>query len=151
MVGTAIAAQVRWDRCWVRTLGEATRNSAGNAMTRTETVTSDDDQEVISMTNPADCPSSREAWLPSAEQPEPKRLGDFLKLLGQSIQSDSTLGKIHLCSVVQVTPCTSEIDFDGTMKIVGSAMYFSRRMWQESHIGGPCMESNVGGLFSSKM
>lgn len=89
-----------------------------------------------SMTNPAECSNPEVAWLPSNEQPEPKCLGDFLKLLGQKILSDSGTGVIHLCSVVQVEPLPASPDFLQTMATVESAMNFSTRIWGESHRGG---------------
>ena len=89
-----------------------------------------------SMTEPADRCSSQDAWLPSTRQPEPKRLGDFLKLLGQKIQSASPLGNIHLCSIVQVDARTAALDYDSTVAVVENAMKFSSRAWRESHIGG---------------
>jgi hypothetical protein len=88
-----------------------------------------------SMTNPEDCSSPQEAWLPSHNQPEPRTLGDFLKLLGHKIQSESTMGQIHLCSIVQVEVCPSATDFNHTMTIIEDAMKFSLRIWQESHLG----------------
>ncbi|KAH7061737.1 hypothetical protein BKA63DRAFT_528087 [Paraphoma chrysanthemicola] len=88
-----------------------------------------------SMTSPKDCSSAEEAWLPSNNQPEPKTLGDFLKLLGHKIRSESKIGQIHLCSVVRVELCPAAPDFDRTMAIVEDAMKFSSRIWQESHLG----------------
>lgn len=89
-----------------------------------------------SMTSPLDWSTSQEAWLPSTEQPEPKMLGGFLKLLGQSVQSKSSLGNIHLCSIVQVTTFSSVLDCSRTLEVVDAAMRFSMGVWRESHVGG---------------
>jgi hypothetical protein len=89
-----------------------------------------------SMTNPTECGTPEAAWLPSNEQPEPKYLGDFLKLLGQKIVSGSSTGVIHLCSIVVVGSLPTSLNFSHTMAAVESAMNFSPRVWGESHRGG---------------
>src|SRR6202022_2934683 len=51
-----------------------------------------------SMTDPR--ASTENAWLPSVEQPEPRCLGDFLKLLGQRLPR--TPDNIHFTTTVNI-------------------------------------------------
>jgi len=57
-----------------------------------------------SMTDPSDCRTSEEAWLPSLHQPESTCLGDFLKLLGQPFLVDSILNYTQSTFETKVTP-----------------------------------------------
>ncbi|KAJ9642873.1 hypothetical protein H2199_004394 [Coniosporium tulheliwenetii] len=77
------------------------------------------------------------AWLSSAQQPEPACLGDFLKLLGQRLPS-KTPGdpdNVHLTTVVYVVELTGQPP-NTVIGVIESAMRFSQMVWQTSHKGG---------------
>jgi hypothetical protein len=80
--------------------------------------------------------ATENSWLPSAEQPEPKSLGDFLKLLGQRLPDRNPDGpdNIHLTTTVNIMEIPDNPNT--VLDLVESAMHFSERKWQESHKGG---------------
>ena len=77
------------------------------------------------------------AWLPSKQQPEPECLGDFLKLLGQRLTTDTpkNIPPFHATTGVHVLPIHRETYLE-FIPMIRSAMEFSKHIWQESHIGG---------------
>lgn len=79
--------------------------------------------------------STEQAWYPSGQQPEPSALGDFIKLLGQRVNSDEDVGDYHLTTPVTVTEVNIE-DLAGTVELLESAMRFSFRKWHLCHRGG---------------
>ncbi|KAH7081916.1 hypothetical protein BKA63DRAFT_222958 [Paraphoma chrysanthemicola] len=86
-----------------------------------------------SMTHAERGTTQEEAWYPSTAQPEPRHLGDFLKLLGDGL--DSTFH--HLATVASVVPivCANNIH-EPILALIKSAMKFSSTTWFLSLQGG---------------
>jgi len=78
-----------------------------------------------------------DAWLPSKEQPEPKCLGDFLKLLGHRIPTEiqGGLNPVHLTTKVMIRGI-EDLDPNSILELIESSMRFSQRTWQLAHKGG---------------
>ena len=77
------------------------------------------------------------AWLPSKQQPEPQCLGDFLKLLGQRLATETpnNVSRYHVTTTVRVLGVEGDIHFD-ILLMIQSAIRFSREIWRDSHVGG---------------
>lgn len=90
-----------------------------------------------SMTDSKACLEPQKAWLPIAQQPEPARLEDFMKLLGQCLSAKTPPGldHVHLTTVVKLMEIVDGQPLT-VLAVVESAMRFSERTWQESHRGG---------------
>lgn len=78
------------------------------------------------------------AWLPSAHQPRPSCLGDFLKLLGHRTDetSNGTAKTVHLTSIVQVKEYCCYPSSNWVLAILESSMGLFKQQWVESHRGG---------------
>lgn len=109
--------------------GQATKN--GNPFTA---------RFAQSMIQPSPILSQSEAIAPSSEQPEPKFLGDFLKLLGSEWKLDPPGAEkfIHLCSEAGAR----SIDYDHSLPIqpilsmIEKATRLSPYIWSSSSQGG---------------
>ncbi len=77
------------------------------------------------------------AWLPSKQQPEPECLGDFLKLLGQRLGTDTpnNISCFHATTGVRVLAIHGDTHLE-FLPMIQSAMRFSETIWRECHIGG---------------
>lgn len=80
-----------------------------------------------SMTDSKACLEPQKAWLPIAQQPEPARLEDFMKLLGQRLSANTPPGLDHVLftTVVKVMEIVDEQPRT-VLAMVESAMQFSR-------------------------
>ena len=77
------------------------------------------------------------SWLPSTQQPEPQCLGDFLKLLGQRLvtETPSNGSCFHVTTTVQVLAIHENVHLEFS-QMVGWAIRFCGKIWKECHIGG---------------
>ena len=77
------------------------------------------------------------AWLPSKQQPGPECLGDFLKLLGRRLATDTpnNTSSFHVTTGVRVLPIPGDTHLE-FLPMIQSAMKFCKPMWLNSHMGG---------------
>ena len=77
------------------------------------------------------------AWLPSKQQPEPECLGDFLKLLGRRLATDTpnSTSSFHVTTGVRVLPIDRDTHLE-FLPMIQSAMQFCEPIWQRCHLGG---------------
>ena len=77
------------------------------------------------------------AWLPSKQQPEPQCLGDFLKLLGQRLATETpkNVSCFHATTAVRVLPFHEDIFLD-PFPMIQSAMRSFETIWRDSQLGG---------------
>jgi hypothetical protein len=123
------AASMTWNEIFMDLYGQATKS--GNPFTGRFTQ---------SMIQPSPVLSQSEAIAPSSEQPEPKFLGDFLKLLGSEWKLDPPGAEkfIHLCSEAGAR----SIDYDHSLpiqpilSIIEKAIKLSPYIWSWSFQGG---------------
>ena len=83
--------------------------------------------------------SPEKVWLPSARQPEPDCLGDFLKLLEERIDDNSPeVPNAHVTTVVNVLELGHLIDkdYEAYLVLIESALQLSKNRWREAHSGG---------------
>ena len=76
------------------------------------------------------------AWLPSKQQPEPECLGDFLKLLGRRLATDTpnNTSSFHVTTGVRVLPIPGNTHLE-FLPMIQSAMKFCKPIWLNSHVG----------------
>ncbi|RYP92625.1 hypothetical protein DL770_001267 [Monosporascus sp. CRB-9-2] len=90
-----------------------------------------------SMTDLQSLADPNDSWGPSKEQPEPKSLGDFLKLLGHRLDPppEGEETPIHFANEALVSPFvfSSDDPIDETLSLIESAMRFSPWTWSMSH------------------
>ncbi|RYP42232.1 hypothetical protein DL767_000396 [Monosporascus sp. MG133] len=90
-----------------------------------------------SMTDLQSLADHNDSWVPSKDQPEPKSLGDFLKLLGHRLDVPPAGEEtpIHFATVALVSPFvfSSDNPIDETLSLIESAMRFSPWTWTVSH------------------
>ncbi|RYP53090.1 hypothetical protein DL768_001867 [Monosporascus sp. mg162] len=93
-----------------------------------------------SMTDLQSLADPNDSWGPSKDQPEPKSLGDFLKLLGHRLDlpPEGQGTPIHFATVALVSPFvfSSDDPIDETLALIESAMRFSPWTWSLSHKAG---------------
>jgi hypothetical protein len=87
-----------------------------------------------SMTEPEPSLTVEQAWFPSAQQPEPCNLGDFMKLLGQRIDCAEDWKNYHVTTSISMTDLNIA-DLSSTAVLVESAMRFSFENWQRCFLG----------------
>lgn len=89
------------------------------------------------LTDPKSVHNVEEAWLPSLQQPEPRCLGDFLKLLGQRFAGKHSLDAddLHSTSPVMVVENIDD-HYQQVLDVIEKSMKLSRQRWEESHKGG---------------
>ena len=77
------------------------------------------------------------SWLPSTQQPEPQCLGDFLKLLGQRLATETpnNVSCFHVTTAVRVLAIHENIPLEFS-QMIQSAIRFCEKIWKECHIGG---------------
>ncbi|KAI3572890.1 hypothetical protein IWW34DRAFT_794834 [Fusarium oxysporum f. sp. albedinis] len=76
-----------------------------------------------------------EEWLPSADQPEPQSLGDFLKLLGRKTKLMDAPDSYYIAAKASVVRLAME-DLDMTLRVIQATMSFSPQIWFETSRGG---------------
>lgn len=76
-------------------------------------------------------------WLPSKQQPDPECLGDFLKLLGHRLDTDTPDNGScdHATTSVRVLAIEGDTNFD-VLPMIQSAIKFSKDIWRDCFIGG---------------
>jgi hypothetical protein len=90
-----------------------------------------------SMTNAAVYNDPQKAWLLSQNQPEPRCLGDFLKLLGYRlpIRLSPVASNVHFTRLVRIGEFDNDHP-DVVLAVLENSMRFSRQEWRGSHEGG---------------
>ncbi len=78
------------------------------------------------------------ALLPSTHQPNPRCLGDFLKLMGHRVSeiSNGDARHVHLTTIVTITEFCCDPEPNSVLYILEASMKLFEQQWQESHIGG---------------
>ena len=76
-------------------------------------------------------------WLPSKQQPEPQCLGDFLKLLGQRLATETPNNgsSYHATTCVHVLAVEGDTHLE-VLPMIQSAVRFSNDIWRDCHAGG---------------
>jgi Heterokaryon incompatibility protein (HET) len=123
------AASMTWSEIFMDLHEQATKS--GNSFTARFT------QSMIQLSLTL---SQSEAWTPSTEQPEPKCLGDFLKLLGSEWEHSPPGPEkvIHLCSKARAR----SIDYDDSLPIqkiltmIENTIKLAPSVWSWSFQGG---------------
>ncbi|VUC28929.1 unnamed protein product [Clonostachys rosea] len=91
-----------------------------------------------SMIDPAQ-KDHKKGWLPSIQQPEPKCLGDFLRLLGERLPQKlppNLSSSLHVTTDIFVCWLGEGVSAGAYLTVIETAMKFSENIWRESHVGG---------------
>lgn len=79
--------------------------------------------------------ASGDEWLPSADQPEPQGLGEFLKLIGKKTKTMDGPDSYYVAAKFSVL-AVPEVNHEVTFILIRAAMQFSKRIWFETSRGG---------------
>jgi hypothetical protein len=78
------------------------------------------------------------AWLPSTRQPNPRCLGDFLKLMGHRVPevSNGHARHVHLTTEVATMEFCGAPRLNDVLSTLEDSMDWFQQQWEESHVGG---------------